>query len=54
MSYTLIGPKLDNYDNEIEDPKVDNVEEYQASVLLNININEKDGASISSTKKLHS
>ena len=34
MSSNLIGHKLENYENEMEEPKVDNVEEYQASVLL--------------------
>ena len=33
MLSTLIGPELDNNDNETEKPEVDNVEEDQASVL---------------------
>ena len=35
MSSTLIGPRLDNDENETEEPKVDNFEEDKAYVLLN-------------------
>ena len=31
MSSTSVGYKLDNNGNEMEEPKVDNIEEYQAS-----------------------
>ena len=34
MLSTLIGPELDNDDNEMEEPKVDNVEEDQSSVIF--------------------
>ena len=34
MSSTSIGLELENDGNEMEEPKVDNVEEDQASVLL--------------------
>ena len=33
MSSTSIGPKLDNNENETEEPKVGNIEEEQASIL---------------------
>ena len=35
MLSDLIDPELDNDDNDMEKPKVDNVKEDQASVLLN-------------------
>ena len=41
MSSTLISPKLYNDENEMEKPKFDNVEEDQASVILNKKNNEK-------------
>ena len=34
MPSTLIGPDLENNENEMEEPKVHSVEENQASVLL--------------------
>ena len=37
MPYTLICPELENYDNEMEEPKVYNFEEDSSSVLLNKN-----------------
>ena len=37
MSSNLIGPNLENDENEMEEPKVDYVEENQASILLNKN-----------------
>ena len=40
MLSTLIGPELDNDDNEMEEPKFDNVEEDQASVIVNKNKNK--------------
>ena len=39
ISSFLISPELENYNNEMEEPKVDNVEEYQASGFLNKNKN---------------
>ena len=51
MWSTSIGAELDNDNNETEEPKIDNVKEDQASVLLKKNINEKYDTSITSTKK---
>ena len=51
MWSTLIGAELDNDNNETEEPRIDNVKEDQASVLLKKNINEKYDTSITSTKK---
>ena len=53
MSSNLVGPELENDDNEMEDPKVDNFEEDQASVIRNKNKNGKYDASITPTKKSH-
>ena len=47
MQSNLIGTELEKYDNEMEEPKFDNVEEYQTSVLLK---KKKYDASITSTK----
>ena len=49
MSSTLIGPEFDNDENEMEEPKVDNVEEDQSSIIFKKK-NEKYDASITSTK----
>ena len=70
MSSTLIGPNLDNNDNKMEKPEVDNVEEDQNSILKKPKVdeveedqaavpskkqkNDKDDASITLTKKLYS
>ena len=51
MWSTSIGAELDNDNNETEEPRIDNVKEDQASVLLKKNINEKYDTSITSTKK---
>ena len=67
MSSTSIFPKLDKNENEIEKPEVQNFEEEQASVLEQPKVdeveedqaynpskkhkNDKDDASITSTKK---
>ena len=67
---TLIVPGLDNGDNEmeklevdhveedqasfLEKPKVDEVEQDEASVPSKKQKNNKDNASITSTKKRHS
>ena len=48
MQSTLIGPELEKNENEMQEPKVDNVEEDQASILLKKKKNEKDNASITS------
>ena len=40
ISSTSIGPELDNYENEMEKPEVDNVEEVQASVLEQPRVDE--------------
>ena len=48
---TSIGTELENDGNEMEDPKIDNVEEYQASVILKKKKNEQDDASIKYTEK---
>ena len=69
MLSILIGPELDKDDNEMEKPEVDNIEEYQASVLEKAKVdeveeyqasdtsnkqkNDKDDTSITSTNKLH-
>ena len=50
MLSTSIGPKLENNGNEMEEPKVDNVEEDQNYDLLKKNNNEKDDTSITSNK----
>ena len=50
MSSTSIGTELENYGNETEETKFDNVEVYQVSVFLKKKKNEKDDASIISTK----
>ena len=44
---------MDKDDNEMQDPKVDNVEEDQSSVISKKKKNEKDDASVTSTKKWH-
>ena len=54
MFSTVIGTKLEKNYNEMEETKVDNVEEDQASVTLNKNKNEKGDAPNTSTKKWHS
>ena len=54
MSSTFIGPKLENNENETEEPKVDNFEEDQGSDLLKEKEKEKNLASITSTIFLHS
>ena len=70
ISSTSIGPELDNYENEMEKPEVDNVEEDQNSILKKPKVdeveedqaavpskkqkNDKDDASITLTKKLYS
>ena len=40
MSSTFIGPELDNDENEMEKPEVDNVEEEQSSVLEQPKVDE--------------
>ena len=40
MLPTLIGPDLDNDENETKKPEVDNVEEYQASVMEKPKVDE--------------
>ena len=52
ISSTLIGAKLENNENKIDDPKVDSVEEDQAPILLKKKKNERDGASITSKQKI--
>ena len=52
MSSTLIGPKSENDENKMEEPKVDNVEEDQASDLLKKTKDEKYDVSITSTKQM--
>ena len=50
-------PKVDNIEEEqaslLEQTKVDEVEEYQASVPSKKQKNDKDGASINSTRKTY-
>ena len=48
MPSTIIGLELDNNENEMEKPKVDNVEEDQASVLEKPKVDnvEEDQASV--------
>ena len=40
MSSTLIGPDLDNNNNKMEKPEVDNVDEDQASILEKRKVDE--------------
>ena len=54
MPSTLIGTKLENNDNEMEEPKVDNVEEHQASALLKKKKMEKIMHQLPPQKKWHS
>ena len=51
MLSNLIDPGLENNENEMEDLKVDNIEEDQASVLIKKTKNEKYDASINTTQK---